>query len=367
MAIGWWCRSPSGAERVSVYRPKGSPYYHFDFQQKGVRHYGSTHCTGKREAEEFERRERRKAALPALTRPAITLDQAAGLYAEHAELLPSWKTIEYITAALVKGLGPNTLLADITQRDLQVYFARRRNGRANATINREIENARALWRHADRTRFAVGEMPDWAALRLKVADRPPAELGHGGEQAALFAALGVDVQGAVEFLLLSGWRRGEVIGLRWADCDFAQRTASTRIKGGNTVTRPLTTRMVALLANQPKVGPFVFTYLCQQSRAKRRKGQRYPLTATVLRDRFNAARKTAGLQHFRIHDLRHTAATRILRATGNLAAVKDALKHRHIKTTLRYAHVLDDDTRSALEAAESRNSPEVPKAKRRKA
>ena len=74
-----------------------------------------------------------------------------------------------------------------------------------------------------------------------------------------------------------------------------------------------------------------------------------------------AARADAGLKDFRIHDLRHTRATRILRATHNLAAARDALKHRHIRTTLRYAHVLTEDTRAALEASESRNSPEIPK------
>jgi integrase len=74
----------------------------------------------------------------------------------------------------------------------------------------------------------------------------------------------------------------------------------------------------------------------------------------------------AGVENFRFHDLRHTRATRILRATGNIHAAKEALKHRSIKTTLRYAHVTENDVRRALEASESRTIPEVPKGKRRK-
>jgi integrase len=350
------------------WKPARSPYWHYDFQIDGQRYHGSTHCTGRRAAEAVIARLRHQAALPSLARPAITLDEAAGLYHEHAERLPSWPTIRYLTAALIKGLGANRLLSGIAQRELQVYFARRRSGRSNASINREIENARAIWRRAMRTRYDVGEMPDWGALRLKVAEQPPRELDADTEEAALFAALAADVHDCFRFLLGSGWRRGEVLGLRWSDLDLPNREASTRIKGGNIVRRPLTTRLIALIANQPRVTPFVFTYLCRQNRARRRKGQRYPLTASVLRDRWTEALAAANIAPLRIHDLRHTLGTRIVRATGNLAAAREALKHRHIRTTLRYAHVLAEDVRTALDAAaESRNSPELPNQKSRKA
>ncbi|OYX60804.1 MAG: hypothetical protein B7Y89_15320 [Novosphingobium sp. 32-60-15] len=66
------------------------------------------------------------------------------------------------------------------------------------------------------------------------------------------------------------------------------------------------------------------------------------------------------MDQFRLHDLRHTRATRIVRNTGSLLLAKSALGHSNVTTTQRYAHVLDDDTRKALDAGESRNSPEVP-------
>lgn len=91
------------------------------------------------------------------------------------------------------------------------------------------------------------------------------------------------------------------------------------------------------------------------------------MIATVIRSPLAAAPANADATDFRFHDLRHTRGTRILRATGNFAAAKEALKHRSIKTTLRYAHATDGDVRRALEASESRNSPEVPNADRQKA
>ena len=350
---------------MSVYKPKGSPYFHFDFQFRGQRYYGSTSCMGKRAAEQFEARERQRAALPATTRPPITLDEAAGLYEEHAEQLPSWKTIKYMVDALVKGLGSRRLLSEISQRELQVYFAKRRAGRANSSVNREIENARAVWHRAAKARFDVGEMPDWKALLLKVAKVAP-RVADASEEDRLFAAIAGDAFDAVKFALVSGWRKAEVIGLRWSDLDLMRSVARTKIKGGDTVERPLDATLVALIANQPKVGPFVFTYVCRKSRAKRRKDQRYPLTITALRTRWAEAKEAAEIEGLRFHDLRHTAATRMLAATGNLVTVSQALRHTSLKTTQRYAHAGADDVRAAISAAQSRNSPELTSPKKRK-
>lgn len=352
---------------MTTYKPKRSPFYHYDFTFKGVRHYGSTGCETKRKADEYERRKRQEAALPDVRRPPIDLDTAAGLYQDHAETLPSWKrTGKYMLKELVAELGRKQLLSAITQRQLLVYFAKRRYGRSNATVNREINIARALWNRANAARFEVGEMPDWKKLALPVAKKPPRELSAEKEEGALMAAVAVDAYDCVTFALESGWRRAEVIGLRWQDLDLPHAIARTKVKGGDTEVRPLNASLVSIIANQPKVGPYVFTYVCRQSRAKRRKGQRYPMTATVLRQRFEEAREAAEVQGFRFHDLRHTAATRILRATQNLAVTKEALKHKNISTTLRYAHVLNDDVRSALDAAKSRTIPELPKSDRRK-
>jgi site-specific recombinase XerC len=64
----------------------------------------------------------------------------------------------------------------------------------------------------------------------------------------------------------------------------------------------------------------------------------------------------AKLLDYRFHDNRHTAATGILRATGNLKVVQKLLRHSNIATTAKYAHALIDDVRDAMEAGEkSRN------------
>jgi integrase len=358
---------------MTVYRPKGSPYFHFDFQFRGKRFYGSTNLTSRRSAEQFEGRERQKAALPIMAKPPITLDEACGLRQDYLEERPSWPTVRSMLAALLT-IGANRLLADVHQVDLMRHFAKRRNGRKDSSVNREIEEARSVWRTAAKARFDVGEMPDWGALMYEIKEAPPRELSWA-EEDRLFPEIRSDLADACVMALRSGWRKREVLSLRWNDIDFANADAATRIKGGAIVRRALTAEMIVIIANQPKVGPFVFTYVCQKTTSKhrdklgrlqpaRQKGQRYPLTATVLRKPWAAAKRAAGVDGFRFHDLRHTAGTRIVRATGNIALAKRALEHKSIRSTLRYAHVLNDDVRKGLDAASARGAPrhEMPKA-----
>ncbi len=59
-------------------------------------------------------------------------------------------------------------------------------------------------------------------------------------------------------------------------------------------------------------------------------------------------RDRAGVTGFRFHDFRHDLGTKLLRKTGNLKLVQKALNHADIKTTTRYAHVLDDEVATAL-------------------
>lgn len=362
---------------MSVYKPKNSPYFHFDFVWQGRRFFGSTGCKTKRDAVRHEDVERAKARAGGNLRPPITLDEACGLYQDRVEDLPSWPNARYMIEALIAGLGANHLLSELTQRDLLHYFSKRRNGRSNSSVNREIEVCRAMWRWAAKARYDVGEMPEWGALMLRVSDTAPRELSRA-EETALFDEIRSDLFDFCEFALKSGWRQSEVLGLRWSDLDLAIAVAVTRIKGGDVVKRPLTQDMLMLIANQPRTGPFVFTYVAARTKPgftdklgrkhpARLKGERYPMTKQVLRRPWAAAKEAAGIEAFRFHDLRHTRGTRILRATGNLAAAKEALKHRSIKTTLRYAHATDADVRAALDASESRPIPEVNRGTRKKA
>jgi integrase len=74
-----------------------------------------------------------------------------------------------------------------------------------------------------------------------------------------------------------------------------------------------------------------------------------PNNPSALKRTFGTACKKAGIVGLRFHDLRHTAATRMVENTGNIVAVSKILGHANIKTKMRYAHP-DQSLRDALES-----------------
>ena len=64
---------------------------------------------------------------------------------------------------------------------------------------------------------------------------------------------------------------------------------------------------------------------------------------------FRKAVKLAGLEDFRIHDLRHTFASWLVSEGVELVKVRDLLGHTSIKMTERYAHLMPDRLHDAVE------------------
>jgi integrase len=97
---------------------------------------------------------------------------------------------------------------------------------------------------------------------------------------------------------------------------------------------------------------FVFTYVAVYGnrRLGLARGNRYPLTRSGVKAAWQRMRAKAGVIDFRFHDFRHDFGTKLLRETGNFKLVQRALNHRDIKSTLRYAHVLDEDVAQGVEA-----------------
>ena len=143
----------------------------------------------------------------------------------------------------------------------------------------------------------------------------------------------------IRLLLLTGARRGEALGMRWRDVDFAARIWTVPVaKGGRSRRIVLSKAAVTVLQDSKMrsmamglpLGPEDFVFLNPKS------GTRYG----CIHIAWDKCRVAAGLPDVRIHDLRHTYASLLINQGVSLYEVQTLLGHSNATMTQRYAHLM---------------------------
>lgn len=359
-----------------------SPFWQYDFQCRGTRFCGSFDGQGGRPAISIDRSkkeaERAEAVVRATCqserreRPRMTLHEAGAHYwlhegQHHSNADSEWGFIAHLERIIGKG----TFIDEIDDAACARFVARRRTERArrrknlvaNSTVNSDMETLARIFKNVSKIAKMPPEPPTFGAHRLAGTKRIRAL--SFDEDRALFKAIDEirpDFRDMCEFALLGGKRLSEIIFMEKAKIDRRARTARVIAKGGKEIVMALTDTMMEIVERNWMNHPTkLFTYVCQRHGAKRlkdgtvvhyRKDQRYPFTRDGWREAWKGILEKAAIEDFRFHDFRHTTATRVLAATGNLKAVQDTLDHEDIRSSSRYAHTYTAQRREALDAAE---------------
>lgn len=137
--------------------------------------------------------------------------------------------------------------------------------------------------------------------------------------------------------LNTGMRKQEVLDLEWKDLDFHHNEITVRnTKSGRDRMVAMSTTLREALLNLPTMGKSVYLFPGPKSNKPNK---------WLVDVAFKNARKRVGLDGFRFHDLRHTAATYMVRNGIDLVTVKELLGHSRIDVTMRYCQ-----SNSALKA-----------------
>ncbi|MFF5085359.1 tyrosine-type recombinase/integrase [Actinoplanes sp. NPDC000266] len=196
-----------------------------------------------------------------------------------------------------------------------------------------------------------------ARLRQKVPTRLPRAIPDR-QWDELFEAVGCDRDRALlEFFVSSGARAAELLGVGIDDIDWAGQRLWVISKG---------TRARQMVPASPKAFVFLARYLDEagppppgSSLWRTQRGAPKPLAYWALRrimQRVNARLGT----NWSLHDLRHTAATRM--ANGGkltLAEVQAILRHADIRTTGRYLATRVEDLAEKLAEHYARPRPAI--------
>lgn len=390
---------------MSVYRIKDSRFFQFDFQIDGYRFSGSTKCTDERDAEIVE--DAKKAEAREL------IDRAAAEGAGPVRLAAAcdrwWNEVgkhgneadlEHSLGFIKTHFGPKLYLHELTNDGVSRLVQARRETRLRAGRVKDAGGkVTQLWKPISNRRVnlvtvtllrrvmhramhnwdaVIRKEPNWEKHLLPVTTKPIREISLA-EEARLDIEETPDYAAIRRFATITGLRRRNLL-LKWPQVDFEQAVVRVIAKGGVPRTVPLTKEAYALLwAHRGRHPEYVFTFVAQRTRlcAKTRDpktgerfqfiaGQRYPITYYGLGSAKQRSWKRAGVDA-RIHDIRHTAGSRTLRAAGNLKAVQLMLGHSDIATTAKfYANVLLEDVRDAMEKAAPKPAPRARKTRAEK-
>jgi integrase len=212
-------------------------------------------------------------------------------------------------------------LDQVCDETLEPLIAARRTAQvSNVTINRTLEVVRAVLTRCARA-YRAGGRP-WLRTApplitmLPESAREPWPLSWP-EQDRLFAELPEHLRSAAEFAACTGARDDNVAGLQWAwEQHVAEAGRSVFVvppehfKGGRRAhVMVLSDRAWELVqAQRGKHATHVWCW-------RRGEGEWRPWRDGLNNTAWQAGRARAGLRHVRVHDLRHTFATR-LRAAG---------------------------------------------------
>jgi integrase len=156
---------------------------------------------------------------------------------------------------------------------------------------------------------------------------------------------------AVMLSITTGGRQGEILGLRWKDLDLTAGTLYLRVDNettkGGIRTLPIAPQALPLLQarrdahRQGKVTALHDDSLVFPSRVSRSK----PVS---LRTPWETALLRAGIESFRWHDLRHSAASFLAKGGASLLEIGAILGHKSANTTKRYAHLTEQHTNALV-------------------
>ena len=216
-----------------------------------------------------------------------------------------------------------------------------------ATINRYMVALSALFSWAIERRMTP---PGWAnpCRGIKRLQEPDGRVRflNEAERQRLFDACRQSkytrLYPLVLMAMLTGARKGELLGLRWRDLDLEAGVALLgRTKNGDRRTLVLLPQLVEVLT--PLAGDRD-RYVFGSTRT------RYQAPA-VVDSAWREALERAKLRDFRFHDLRHCCASYLAQAGTPLNVIAEVLGHRRLDMTRRYAHLTTQTKATALKHA----------------
>lgn len=301
----------------------------------------------------------------------LTFGKLADIYTQHKLQPPkykgetrisglrSWDKQRTFLKPLVAHFG-KMRVRSITHADIEKYKAERsqtpkqRGGeRTIASINRELSLLRAIFNFARRAGWLIRNPFEMGESIISYADENRREriLTRDEEARLLEVCNGkrAHLRPLIVAAVDTGMRRGELLKLKWADVDFDQnliRVRKTTTKTWEARTIGMTARLADELRRLRNAAPPALDGLV------------FGLVSGVKRSFVTACQK-AGIEGLHLHDLRHTATTRMIQAGMPPLEVMKITGHKQMTTFLRYLNADNETAKRAAAALDTFHGTDV--------
>ena len=255
-----------------------------------------------------------------------------------AYVLKWWK--QRLGTKRLSSITPNDILTyrlELLQTEYKVGHVYKM--RQPATINKYIVLLSGLMTTACKEWQIISTNPCQQIKKLKEPKGRTRYLSHDEIQVLLSACQQSKMAYLYPIVVLAlstGARRSEIVNLKWRNVLLDEhRLVFEQTKNGDTRSVPLCEKALEILT---------------QLKNERVKVQDYELVfegkihgqPVDFKKAWHTALSAAGIQNFRFHDLRHTAATHLLRTGIGLIPLSEILGHHTMDMVKRYAHVMTD-------------------------
>lgn len=233
--------------------------------------------------------------------------------------------------------------AEVRPGQIEAYLARRiAAGLSPQTVDHELCMIRVAYRWGVRD----GLVPSNPAADLRVPryQAPPRRPLRDEEEEPLLEACPAQLARAIQIAILTGMRLAEQTGLLREQVDWDNHLIEIRsTKTGRPRWIPLSRRAEGILREQLEdAGPSLWVWPSPQDPAR-------PVGRSTFSAGLRRVCRALGIVSLTWHGLRHTTATRLLRAGADIRQVQQILGHTALSSTMVYTQVCPGQLASRME------------------
>lgn len=321
---------------------KGNKFY-YRFQHNGKEYYRACKgATSMKDAQLYEsvvRGDLMRGDLRVLDRKEkITIAKLIQIFMEYSEAnKASSKNDEYFCKRFKSYFGAHKIINEIKPQDIEMYKIMRLKNVKASSVNRELNSLKKMFSMAVDNGY-IEKTPCTRVKHFRVENTKMRVLSKEEEIRLNDKIKFPYLRLIVKMALLTGMRKEEILSLKMEHVDLDEDFI-TILKTKNSKARqvPLAKSLKNELLKLKRDSGYIFVNEKTQKRY------------TTITKAFNQSLSDANISGMTFHDLRHTAATRMVEYGIDLVTVAEILGHSDLKMVMRYAHPVVERKIKAIE------------------